>query len=326
MKSLRTSGNFQTMEDREARLREAGMWLMRERDPGFSDWMAFTIWLEAHPENAEAYREVRLIEEDLVADYRAKGPGEPIHEAANEDEASARPPVFAGRFVALAMSVVLLLASAVWFATRNPLQTITADSDTVRIVQLKSGDRIVLQSGAAIDIPISDERYARLRRGEAYFDVEHRPDVPFVVDLPNTGKLTDLGTAFSVRVSGREVAVGVSEGAVHYSMADTRATVTQGQSLHAVDGRIEVKSVNTQDVASWAGLSLAFTDAPLERVAEEISRKTGVRLFVSPPLRNRLVTASVYIDARDEIDMEIIARLLGVSLRAEGDGWIFVAD
>ncbi len=42
-------------------------WVIRQRDPGFEDWEAFTDWLDTDPAHAQAYHEAAALDADLTA-------------------------------------------------------------------------------------------------------------------------------------------------------------------------------------------------------------------------------------------------------------------
>ena len=42
-------------------------WLMRQRDPAFNEWEAFTDWLSTNPAHQEAYHELAALDADLQA-------------------------------------------------------------------------------------------------------------------------------------------------------------------------------------------------------------------------------------------------------------------
>jgi ferric-dicitrate binding protein FerR (iron transport regulator) len=43
---------------------EATLWLIRQRDPSFSDWSAFGDWLAADCTNGPVYRELAILDAD----------------------------------------------------------------------------------------------------------------------------------------------------------------------------------------------------------------------------------------------------------------------
>jgi transmembrane sensor len=88
-----------------------------------------------------------------------------------------------------------------------------------RTIALPDGSRVELNTATEVRSAVTpDSRIFWLDRGEAYFEVAHAADHPFVVHAgPRT--ITVLGTKFSVRRDGNRVSVSVVEGRVRVDQA-----------------------------------------------------------------------------------------------------------
>ena len=83
-----------------------------------------------------------------------------------------------------------------------------------RVISLPDGSRLTLDTDSQVEVTIDGKaRTVQLERGQAFFEVAHDRQRPFVVD---TGRLsvTAVGTAFSVRRVGSDIRVVVAEGTV----------------------------------------------------------------------------------------------------------------
>jgi ferric-dicitrate binding protein FerR (iron transport regulator) len=58
----------------DAAAAEAIDWLTRQRDPRFTDWEAFTAWLEADPANAARYDALAALDAGLAEDMAQDPP------------------------------------------------------------------------------------------------------------------------------------------------------------------------------------------------------------------------------------------------------------
>jgi ferric-dicitrate binding protein FerR (iron transport regulator) len=76
--------------------------------------------------------------------------------------------------------------------------------------------------------------------GEAYFDVGHHLDKPFIVEMGAT-KIEDIGTSFTIRKTEKEIEVTVVSGEVAFVKLNTKETrqLTAGKSItyHVQDDR-----------------------------------------------------------------------------------------
>jgi transmembrane sensor len=85
---------------------------------------------------------------------------------------------------------------------------------TAQIQRLADGSEISFGTDAVFDVVFSElERRIRLHSGEAFFNVAHNPQRPFVVETAGV-TVQALGTAFKVSVQQFDVAVEVTEGSV----------------------------------------------------------------------------------------------------------------
>ena len=90
-----------------------------------------------------------------------------------------------------------------------------------RLVRLDDGSRVSMNSDSRMRVEFgAGERRIWLEKGEAFFDVAHDAEVPFVV-VAGQRQVRALGTAFVVRYEGLRTAITLVEGKVTAS-ADTR--------------------------------------------------------------------------------------------------------
>ena len=175
----------------------------------------------------------------------------------------------------------------------------------LKAVSLPDGSNVRLNTASKMDVSFNREsRVVRLAEGEAYFDVSHNPDKPFVV---YAGKfaIKAIGTAFSVQVIDDGVDVTVTEGrvevvsmkdTVHQSSvpnlkqiddASTRVPMVKGQHVIFNEEKQEIElaqQVKPEDIEkklSWRDGMLIFDNDSLEDVVSEINRYTSTKIVIS---------------------------------------------
>jgi transmembrane sensor len=157
--------------------------------------------------------------------------------------------------------------------------------------------------------------------GEAYFTVTHDPARPFTIRA-GTVTVHDVGTRFAVRHdsmgTGEVVRVVVLEGSVDVSAAGgvSSARLAAGDEATATGGRVDVRrGVDTAQDVAWTTGRLAFHDAPLAQVLQDLRRWYGLQFEVrDPALLSRHFTGT--------FDNEPAARVidvLGLALGARVD-------
>lgn len=291
----------------------AAAWAVRAGDPDFEDWEAFTAWLEADPAHARAYDAVAA----AVADAADALPAIP---QADNDEA--RPGWTRRRWLAgaLAASLAAIAVFSVWNGRDGSYAIETAPGET-RVVALDGGSRIAVAGNSRLVLDRGDRRMASLERGQALFTIDHDPAAPFRLTV-GEDTLVDVGTIFDVTHTSRGMAVSVSEGAVVFNPGRQNVQVDPGERLTSAKGSelYEVVSIPLAEVGEWQRGRLTFRDAPLDQVAADLSRATGVAFVVAPRAAQRSVSGSLVLD-RVKADPRTVGALLGVGVRHNGEAW-----
>lgn len=121
----------------------------------------------------------------------------------------------------LAAILVAMAGAGAWqsgafFPAAPVVQHIETRRGEQRSVQLADGSRVELDGATSLDVTIDGKsRLVELRRGEAYFDIAHEADRPFVVRAGGSSTRV-LGTAFSVDLSQQAVKLAVYRGKVQF--------------------------------------------------------------------------------------------------------------
>lgn len=297
----------------------ARLWAIRASDPGFSDWDAFTQWLEESPAHLDAY-ETALAQTDEAAELLATKPT-PAWQP--EPDTGYRPPRrrwFAGAAVAAAVAAVT--GWGLIDRGHAPEQIATAPGEH-RTIDLADGSRIILNGNTRITIDRDKPRHVELAQGEALFEVRHDEANPFLVVTGNT-KLLDAGTVFNVIAEGNgALDVEVAEGAVIYQPGAGQVRLDPGDGLSRTrTGALPVlRKASPQNVGGWRSGALYYDRAPLDRIAQDLTRNLGRTVAVKgggfAPY-----TGSLMLNGSAEDVLARAAPLLGVRFTAHGKGWV----
>jgi len=202
------------------------------------------------------------------------------------------------------MTAVLLLLVLVWPVSQwlaPPLMTTTAQTGRgeTRQLSLPDGTSLTLDADTRVQVRYyAHRREVTLSQGQAYFQVAHLADRPFVV-LSGPSRVTVLGTEFSVRyiphsMSGEGVAVAVSSGVVRVgarewlqdslwralaslqSAPDERHLLVLRSSQRAVSDATgdltRQSSVALNTIADWRQSRVIFDNTPLNLALAEFAR------------------------------------------------------
>lgn len=295
---------------------EALGWAVRAGDPAFTDWEAFTLWLEADPAHARAYDDIAASVADAAELVAASAP-------ANDDASSAEPPRRRRPWLASAIAASLAVVAGFWAfqGQQRDLYTVETTLGETRRVTLDADTRIELAGGTAVEFDRKDKRYARLEHGQALFTVRHDAAHPFEVAVGEE-RLVDIGTVFDVRRDAQGLSVAVSEGAVQFDPDGADVRVSPGEVLRRLAGTSEytLARLPAEQVGEWREGRLTFEGATLDDVAAQLKRTTGIE-YVAASGGSGAVSGSILV-APLRKDPGSIGPLLGLSVRSENGRWV----
>jgi ferric-dicitrate binding protein FerR (iron transport regulator) len=202
--------------------------------------------------------------------------------------------------------------------TRRTYATLSGERAELR---LSDGTRVRLAPASRLSLS-SD--YANDRRdvyldGEAYFDVIHDARKPFTVFAGNASA-RDIGTTFAVRnyPEDEAVQVVVRSGEVALSGVGRLGAGDLGR-LRA-DGRTSIRrGVNLTRMLGWLDGSLAFVDAPLGRVLEDMHRWYDVDVHLADSTLATLPFTGTLADVSPAAALELVAATLGLDMHRDGN-------
>jgi transmembrane sensor len=299
-------------------------WVIRQRDPDFVEWDAFTDWLEADPAHAAAYQEAAALDADLAALPPAP---ETVPEPVEEESGIvvALPRRRAQRLwlpAAIAASLVAVIGYQTLDKAPDSYRIETAMGET-RTIALDDGSRIALNGGTVMTLSHDDPRRATLERGQALFHIVHRAEAPFRVTV-GAAELVDIGTVFDVTRAGGETRLAVAEGAVAYNPARDNVRVGAGQRLVVREATLEadLMRVDPASVGGWSSGQLVYDGAPLAQVTAEITRTTGIRIRTAPDAAALTFRGALQTGTEEARLVSDLAALSGTHASRDAQGWV----
>jgi transmembrane sensor len=280
---------------------EAVAWVIRltSGDASAADRAAFERWRAESPTHEVAFSEARKLWSGLGDILPAPVIVAGVASAGNP-KALTRRRLQPTAMLALAASIALLVGSGAKYMSSWRHDHVTALGQR-EIVALADGSRVQLGSDSAIDIRYgADLRRVRLVRGEAYFDVIHDAQRPFVVDAGDDA-VHDIGTAFSVRLEGDGVEVVVERGAVEVTGAAAPVMLAPNQRVHYGKGRnAHVEPANIVEDLAWTSGRLILEDRSLREVVDELNRYFASSVvLLGGEIADRRINAVVDLDHID---------------------------
>ncbi len=204
--------------------------------------------------------------------------------------------------------------------TSNQPLLYTTEIGGHRTILLSDGSVLDLNTDSEIEVDYNAQRRkVRLLKGEAFFQVAHNADRPFIV-YAGEKAVRAVGTAFVVRLMPKKFEVTVTEGKIELSHAVNSEQSSNGNDkiklniaakaqkisstqkvplyLNAGETVLSDKSNQNQLLAelvatvserqirrklSWQDGLLDFSDTPLIEVINDLSRYTSMKIEISDP-------------------------------------------
>ena len=212
----------------------------------------------------------------------------------------------------------------------KPVVFQTGDEEN-RNITLGDGTEIRLNSNSEIIVSrdfMEGKREVTLT-GEAYFDVEHNPERPFIIHS-HQSSVEVLGTAFNVRSieNQKNVQVAVVEGQVALRGAKKG---TDSKELSAILSKnqygyldLENRVLNVDDIAvdnylAWKSGRFQFEDLSMKQVCTQLSRIYSIECsFSANEIEDLTLTAS-FTNESIEKTLEVIAMSLELDYELQDD-------
>lgn len=236
---------------------------------------------------------------------------------------------------AMAMAVALIAIASVPFLIGPAPMVVGTRPAEARHVKLADGSVMTLgaESRAEIDFG-SGKRQIELDHGQAFFDVAHDQNRPFIV-IAGDVDIRAIGTKFDVRRDNGDVRVSVLEGRIEVRrrgimsiLASKRPdrVLTAGLKVEFDTASARFSTVrHTPLVAGeWRSGRLYYDEAPLSEIIADIQRYRSAPVRITDPAIARLkVTTSFRADRIDAFLVNLGA-ILPVRYHHSTDGTIVI--
>jgi transmembrane sensor len=315
------------------------------------------LWIEAGAENRKYYEHFKLlwdesqklahssvIDEDVAWNH--------FRERIQKEYITTTKPKINIQWLKVAAVFLLVSAAALWmpyFLTRKDDTRYTSAADTntpvtilksfttdnTRVDTLPDGSVITLNKNTRLDYPAAFTGHTRnvQLNGEAFFNVKHDPDKPFVIKV-NDVSITVLGTSFNVNSRDGKTEVIVETGMVSVQKNDEKVTLHAGEKTIAFNNENTFKKelnrdtlyreyVYKQHAYAFRGTARANTDTSfdinkhpdmLKQILKDPSKWPGLLKKYTPMNENIKIRRTVIREVIAEMVKEKI--IAGESIRS----------
>jgi transmembrane sensor len=248
---------------------------------------------------------------------------------------------------AAAMIAVILTTSVLYFTqtvevadeiTKSVPVVFQTDDVQQSIITLRDGSVVRLNHDSELIVAknfLDGTREVTLT-GEAYFEIEHDADQPFIIHA-NQSSVEVLGTAFNVRsiTNTNNVQVAVVDGRVSFANKihnekELSVVLSKGQYgyLDIEEQTIAVDEVAIENYMSWKSGRLVFEELTLGQVCTQLHRLYQIECrYENEEIKDLQLTANFSNDSMEKT-LSVIALTLKIDYNIENEQvyWIQKAE
>lgn len=192
-------------------------------------------------------------------------------------------------------------------------------------IQLPDGSKMWINAGSKVSFPRTFADGSRIVRleGEAFFDVAHWENKPFIVES-GAIQTTVLGTAFNINThDSNRVAVTVLRGKVRVDRErENLAFLNRNQQVvHRLsDAHTELIEVDAEDAVAWIADRLVFRDIQVAQALDVLSRRFDISFHLDKAsIGNCVFSASFQPGESLDKVLRVISMANGMTYRKEGN-------
>jgi transmembrane sensor len=239
---------------------------------------------------------------------------------------SGRRMIFGLRKLAVAASVLIILGISAmigWNAYMSQSLTMLSTDETLSL-HLNDGSNITLNRDSELSYPrrfSKDHRTVHLN-GEAFFEVAHQSEKPFIVETAEL-TVTVLGTSFFVRdFPEQQPEVMVETGRVQCYHKPTGNTVILEAGQNAVFGpeKLQAKKSTYRDMNrfAWKTYNLRFENESLGEIVKLVNRAYGSQMEIDEKIMDCRLTVNFNSLNIDGV-LNVLQSILDVKYLKTGD-------
>ena len=182
-------------------------------------------------------------------------------------------------------------------------------------ITLVDGTQVWLNAESSLTYPTAmtgKERRVEIT-GEAYFEVVHNADKPFIVkNLAKNVEVQVLGTHFNMNTydDGETTKVTLLEGSVRVKKENDEQKIKPGQQAEVISTIKILDNVDIEEVMAWKNGKFQFTDANIETIMKQIARWYDAEIVYEGKIPGHFV-----VDIPSDVPVSKLLRILELTNR-----------
>ncbi|HSG67148.1 MAG TPA: FecR domain-containing protein [Bacteroidales bacterium] len=235
-------------------------------------------------------------------------------------------PVAGKNFLRVAAILLLFIIPSVlyfWFFMQPGNNVLIASGESIEST-LPDGTQVALNTGSTLKYPSKfegDQRKVSLK-GEAYFDVTHNKEKPFVIDAGDM-QIRVLGTTFYVNTLSHDnsMEVVLMSGSVKLSYAGKEMLLEPGEKAVVLKSHKEIVKQQSDDpnLLAWKTGILRFNDTPLFEIVETLKKVYQREIhIINPEVSGCRITATFEKQSLEAV-LLVLQSTININVRPNGE-------
>ena len=228
------------------------------------------------------------------------------------------------KWAVAALFTGLLAVSGLYLYQRTSANVTIVAEAAIHHHKLNDGSEVTLDKNTRLEY--NGERAVAIA-GRGFFKVAKKDSgASFTVEL-NKGKVTVLGTRFSVTSLPGEVEVAVEEGRVKYEYEGRSIILNAGERMKLSGEDIVSSPILSPNQFSWSAQVLEFKNTPLDRAIQDIGRHFHQNLSLATEIKSAgkcLLTTRITSENIDQV-LEELKLLFQIQYHKSGDRYVITS-
>lgn len=232
--------------------------------------------------------------------------------------------------IAAMLFIVAGISWMLFFNQSSEMIALTANKNVVQDT-LSDGSVITLNKHSKLQYASNFGQKSRVVKlnGEAYFQVKHNEEIPFVVET-NGVFIKDIGTAFNIisKDDSSNVMVLVEEGEVFFYKDDGNGIYLEkgeSASFNRSTGIIAKYNGGANNVTAYRDGVLNFNNTPMSEVVIAVSKLYGVNVIADEKIANCKLTVRFENESLETV-LSIISETLGIETKHQDSSIVFFGN
>jgi transmembrane sensor len=219
--------------------------------------------------------------------------------------------------------LAVVAGGAMWLKPQTPQHTYSTSIGGRETVMLVDGSQIELNTDTVLRVAKTGrERTVWLDKGEAYFQIRHDADKPFVVWVEGH-RVVDLGTKFVVRREPGKFEVSLVEGKAQLDGPGNRqAVLLPGDVAVATEESLQVSKRPERVMADdlgWRRGVLTFNKTTLADAVAEFNRYNHTKLAVADAATGKRRIYGTFPTTDVEAFTRVVQAVFGLKVAKHGE-------